>query len=571
MSRGPAPGIELVWPGKYDAEGRRVRVPRRACTFEAREIHGPDGGGRPDELVRGDNLDVLDRWLETRAGTVDLVVIDPPFSTGSRFDVQTRVGEGDAVVSAPAYGDRWPGGTAAFLAMLAPRIERMHALLAPHGSLYVHVDPTVGHAVKLLVDEVFGEHAFQREIVWRIGWVSGFKTRARNWIRNHDLIYFWAKDPARMRFEKVYVPHPPGYARRAGAPAKAPGIAIDDVWNAGPADLALVGRESLDSIQIKSFSQEKTGYATQKNEALLRRILSASSRPGDWVADPFCGSGTTLAVATAMGRRVLGCDCGRAAFSIARARLVAMPRETPLVVGALVPAKRSVRARVLARWGAPAIAKGGELHGAIDRAAVHVGETIDRAGLERLASLASAAGHRGLHAITTDVALALDVTTKGVVSAPKRWAKGIDVVLAVLDGDALAEGDDEREHVLPERPAPTLVIAGLSTTRPSIELRDLRMPHADLWPADLRAHAGLALVESVAIAWETASTLRFTEIRTRTPTKRALDLRFVAPASLPRRSTATLQIIDVRRIETRIELALTRSRSGWTLESATQR
>jgi hypothetical protein len=430
--------------------------------------------------------------------------------------------------------------------------------------------------VKLLVDEVFGEGAFQREIVWRIGWVSGFKTRARNWIRNHDLIYFWAKDPAKMRFEKVYVPHPPGYARRAGAPAKAPGIAIDDVWNAGPADLALVGRESLDSIQIKSFSQEKTGYATQKNEALLRRILSASSRPGDWVADPFCGSGTTLAVAAAMGRRVLGCDCGRAAFRIARGRLVAMPRTWPLVVGELVPTKRamSARAGVLARCGAKAIAKRGELHGAIDRAAVHVGETIDRAGLERLAGLAAAAGYEGLHAITTDVALALDVAARGDgarVTTPKRWVKGVDVVLAVLDGDALAAGEGEREHVLPERAAVALVVSGLASAPPTIDLTSYGMPHPDLWPADLRAHAGIELVESIAIAWSTAAPLRFAEIRARTPTKRTLDLRFVAPPSLPKRCIATVQIVDVRRVETRIELALTRARTGWMLQSATQR
>src|SRR5690606_12655232 len=152
-------------------------------------------------------------------------------------------------------------------------------------SLYVHVDPTVGHAVKLLLDEVFGPGCFQREIVWRIGWVSGFKTKARNWIRNHDLLFFYVKDPRRFTFNKRILPHPPGYVRRDGSPPRGRGVPLCDVWNAGEGELSLRGRESLDSIQIKSFSTEKTGYATQKNESLLRRIVEASSNPGDLVAD----------------------------------------------------------------------------------------------------------------------------------------------------------------------------------------------------------------------------------------------------------------------------------------------
>lgn len=101
---------------------------------------------------------------------------------------------------------------------------------------------------------------------------------------------------------------------------------IDDVWNAGDAELALRGRDSLDSIQIKSFSTEKTGYATQKNESLLRRIVEASSNPGDLVLDAFCGSGTTLAVATELGRRWIGCDTGRSAIEITTRRLLAVER-----------------------------------------------------------------------------------------------------------------------------------------------------------------------------------------------------------------------------------------------------
>ncbi|HWB81943.1 MAG TPA: site-specific DNA-methyltransferase, partial [Nannocystaceae bacterium] len=350
--RAGSSGIEVVWPGKYDAAGERHAAKPRAVDWRVRERHGAKVGDA-DELVHGDNLDVLERWCARFEGAVDLVYMDPPFSTGATFSVATRIGEGDRWIRTPAYDDSWPGGPGEFLAMLAPRIERVHRLLAPHGSLYVHVDPTIGHAVKLLVDEIFGAASFQREIVWRIGWVSGFKTRARNWIRNHDTILFWVKDPTKMRFHKVWVPHPPGYQRRAGTPARSPGIAVDDVWNAGPADLALSGSESLDSIQIKSFSREKTGYATQKNESLLRRILMASSAEGELVLDPFCGSGTTLAVAQAMGRRFLGCDRGYAAIQLARARLIGGARPVELITAESKPTgdREALGRRVHDRFG----------------------------------------------------------------------------------------------------------------------------------------------------------------------------------------------------------------------------
>lgn len=322
MSRRDA--VELVWPGKYGADGARAELPTRAAPLAVEVRAGAPGAEGRDLLICADNLLAMDALLATHAGKVDLVYIDPPFATGQAFERTAQVGEGEAL-RAHAYCDRWTGGLAGFLRMLDPRLRRIYRLLAPRGSLYVHVDPTVGHAVKLLLDEVFGPECFQREIVWRIGWVSGFKTRAHNWIRNHDLIFFYTKDPQRFTFHKQVVPHPPGYKRRRGEPAKGAGVPVDDVWNAGPAELQLRGAASLDSIQIKSFSREKTGWATQKNESLLRRIVAASSNPGDLVADFFCGAGTTLAVAQALGRRFIGCDSAAAAVELAHARLLEQP------------------------------------------------------------------------------------------------------------------------------------------------------------------------------------------------------------------------------------------------------
>jgi DNA modification methylase len=310
--------IELLWPGKYDADGRRAAIPSPGRVITPVAEYGDDPGA--GLLIHGDNLAAMDALLAA-GERIDLGVIDPPFATGDTFSLSLPIGEGDEVHRAPAYSDRWEGGVTGFLAMLDPRLRLLHRLLADDGSLYVHLDPTVAHPVKVLLDEIFGPECFQREIIWRIGWVSGFKSRARNWIRNHDTILFYVKDPARFTFNKRYIPYPQGYVRRDGKPPKGKGIPIDDVWNAGPGDLELRGADSLDSIQIKSFSREKTGWATQKNESLLRRIIDASSRPGDRVGDLFCGSGSTLAAAASLGRRWVGCDRAAMAIHLARKRL----------------------------------------------------------------------------------------------------------------------------------------------------------------------------------------------------------------------------------------------------------
>ncbi len=259
-------------------------------------------------MIQGDNLEVLRALVETHEGRIDLIYIDPPFNTGRDFG---------------GFGDQW-SGLQGFLAMLRPRLELMRALLAPHGSFYLHIDPTAGHYVKVMLDEIFGIECFQREIVWRIGWLSGYKTTARNWIRNHDTIFFYTKDPSNYTFQKLYVPYPVGYKRRDGKAPEGRGVPMEDVWNANSAEEALTGSASLDSIQIKSFSTEKTGWPTQKNESLLRRIIEASSDPGGLVADFFAGSGTTAVAAQQLGRRFLACDLSEEACALAQKRLDAL-------------------------------------------------------------------------------------------------------------------------------------------------------------------------------------------------------------------------------------------------------
>lgn len=343
-------------------EGRATRQHLRESSlplFEAAPCSSSIEGWR-NKLIWGENIYVMSSLLQHFEGRINLVYIDPPFATGSNFSFRTFVGESDAavekepsVIEMKAYRDTWGGGLQSYLSMIYERLILIHRLLAPTGSLYVHLDPTVGHYVKIILDEIFGANCFQREIVWRIGWVSGHKSAARNWIRNHDTILFYSKDPSIYCFNKEYTPYPPNYKRRGNDATGGKGFPIEDVWNANESERALKGVESLDSIQIKSLSKEKTGYATQKNESLVSRIVRASSNPGDLVADFFVGSGTTPVVAEKLERRWIGCDLGRWAIHVSRKRLLDLPGCRPFELLNLGKYERKYWQATLSSSGSP--------------------------------------------------------------------------------------------------------------------------------------------------------------------------------------------------------------------------
>lgn len=311
---------ELLWKGKREGTPRAAR----RASLRIEEIHGTGAAWR-NRLVLGDARRVLASMLPELEGRVALVYVDPPYRTGGSFDYLATIpgAPKQARVAVPAYRDA--GDLDAWLTMFADTASLLRRLLADGGSLYVHLDAHVAHYAKVVLDEIFGASAFQREIVWRIGWISGFKSQARGWIRNHDTILFYAKGGRPRTFHKPYVPYPPGYTRRDGSPPRGKGRPIDDVWNASEAD-------RLDSIQIMSFSGEKVGYPTQKNEALLARIVAASSDPDDLVLDAFSGSGTTAVVAEKLGRRWIACDTSPVAVHATRRRLLALRSARPFVL-----------------------------------------------------------------------------------------------------------------------------------------------------------------------------------------------------------------------------------------------
>jgi hypothetical protein len=318
---------------------------RQAYPLRVDEQYGaPSSGAWRNRLVLGDKGPTLSAFQAEFAGKIALAYIDPPFDTGGDFHFNATIPgapTGAPRIAVPAYRDA--RGLDAWLTWFHETVVSLRSLLAHDGCLYVHLDSHVSHYAKVVLDEVFGPAAFQREIIWRIGWVSGFKSRARNWIRNHDVILFYAKGgPRGLRFNKEYVPYPIGYVRRDGTPPRGPGYPVDDVWNASDID-------RLDSIQIMSFSREKVGFPTQKNESLIARIVRASSGPGDIVLDCFVGSGTTAVVAEKLGRRWIACDVSPIAVHAARKRLLEIPDLQPFVVQSVGPVETRPRRKLSAR------------------------------------------------------------------------------------------------------------------------------------------------------------------------------------------------------------------------------
>jgi len=299
---------ELVYDSKEREED--IIAETMSVPLQPVKTFGKDGLDWENKLIFGDNLQVLKNLYENPdiKGKVKLIYIDPPFATKQEFSGSKEQ---------KAYQDKLIG--AQFLEFLRKRLVLMKEILAEDGSIYVHLDWKKAHYVKVLMDEIFGEQNFVREIIWRIGWVSGFKSVANNWIRNHETILFYAKDASNFTFNKVYLPYPKGYERWGGR-KKGKGLPIEDVWG-------VFEKEGVTSLAVVSFAQQATGYPTQKPEGLLARVIKASSNEGDIVLDVFVGSGTTLAVAEKLGRRWIGVDSSKLATYTIQKRMLNLKAE----------------------------------------------------------------------------------------------------------------------------------------------------------------------------------------------------------------------------------------------------
>ncbi|HEY8766556.1 MAG TPA: site-specific DNA-methyltransferase, partial [Dehalococcoidia bacterium] len=344
-----------------------------------------------NRLIWGDNKYVLPSLLGEFAGQVDLIYIDPPFATGQDFSFRAQIADDEfikqpSVIEQKAYRDMWGKGIDSYVAMMYERLALMRELLSSGGSIYVHLGTNVSHPIKLVMDELFGEQNFRNELVWkRATTVKGnFGQGSRFWGPSTESILFYSKtddytftqqfdEYSDSYMENAYRLVEPATGRRyrlvsmIGPGGKAKGnpqyevMGVTRYWRYSKdtmqalIDKGLVVQSKPGSVphrkyyldegrgvpvqslwddisNLQASNIERTGYATQKPEALLDRIINASSEPGGLVADVFCGSGTTAAVAEKLGRRWIVCDMGRFAIHTTRKRLLELGEARPFVV-----------------------------------------------------------------------------------------------------------------------------------------------------------------------------------------------------------------------------------------------
>lgn len=360
---------ELRWTGKR---------PYRSTQYfpaQLRERYGEDENSWINKIFWGDNLQVMSHLLKEYRGQVDLIYIDPPFD--SKADYKKKISLRGQTITSDAttfeekqYGDIWTNDE--YLQFMYERLILMRELLSDTGSIYVHLDEKRSHYIRLILDEVFGQDAFRREIIWDITVLSGFKVQAKNWIRGHDTVLYYSKT-ANPVFNKLRQPHQQKYIdmfnrtdengerylvahgmTRYLKDVIDKGKPFGDVWD----DITSyhIFRRMVEEVRsitelqkllaetkeiqnysdvwdnIMSFQQQPTaaenvGYPTQKPQTLLERIINASTNPGDLVFDCFMGSGTTQAVAMKLGRRFIGADINLGAIQTTTKRLISVAAE----------------------------------------------------------------------------------------------------------------------------------------------------------------------------------------------------------------------------------------------------
>ena len=292
----------------------------------SREMIAGEGSG--GILIQGD-VRTVD--LSAYNGRVQCVYMDPPFFTGDDFFFRMRIGEkgwtnGTPAITLRAYSDSRTGGQVRYLQLLRAAVERAHDLLSDTGALFLHLDSRMNAHARLLLDEIFGESNFVNEIVW--AYQTGGRAK-KHFSRKHDIILFYAKSKS-LFFDITRVAvsrkdNRNNHMRRTvddqGRPCRtirAGGklytyyddepVFPDDVWN--------------DVSHLQQKDPQRTGYDTQKPLALLERIVRCCTKPGDMVADLFCGSGTALVAAAQNDCRYLGVDLSSNAISVCRKRLL---------------------------------------------------------------------------------------------------------------------------------------------------------------------------------------------------------------------------------------------------------
>jgi len=530
---------ELLWPGKYDEEGKIREQPRVALPFQVVETvnesrTGREAAFRPkqtslfdvwkgdegdtfeagwrNKLIWGDNLPVMNSLLEKFAGKVDLVYIDPPFATGDDFTFEVEVGEGDleatkdrSAIEEKAYRDTWGAGLGSFLTMIRQRLIVVEMLLRPGGSLFVHLDAGTSYLVRQILNEIFGSTHFCNEIIWSY---RRWPSNTRLFQRMHDVILFYRKPgpPADTTFNvhyegvsesyqkrfkgKTQVLDPLTRTRKLTVDQPTKGMPLRDVW-----DLSI----------IAGVGNERLGYPTQKPETLLERVIEVCSEPGDLVADFFCGSGTTIAVAEKLGRRWIGCDLGKFAINVARKRLLGIDECRPFELLNLGRYERQYwqnmafgRGRVardmtileyiafiLRLYKAEPHSGSQHLHGKIGPAYVHVGSVDSPVTIEEIdACIVESRALRAieLHVLGWEWEMGLNDLMEG-----ESGERGVKLKCRQIPREVMEEQASDRGDIrFFELAYLQTSIVNEAPTQIRVELRDFAIRDMDMIPVDVR-------------------------------------------------------------------------------------
>ena len=351
--------IELLWNGKsYDTTNvslpfqiiEHVDEPRDEKKVEIQgdlfDLRGRQLKGWTNKLIWGNNSLVLASLIngslreEIEAqGGLKLVYIDPPFNVGDDFEFDIKLKNQKFLkkrnaLEQLAFRDTWGRGEDSFLSMFFERLKLIKNLMSKDGSIYVHCDWRLNSLIRIIMDEIFSSRFFRREIIWNRNEPFGFKASSNNYAHTHDTILYYSVSDDFV-FNKLYENYSEKYINVK--------FVHDDNDGKGKYRIREIGTKktkqylkdspgvpvsSVITIRnVNSMAKERVNYPTQKPEALIENFIKCSSNEGDLIADFFCGSGTTLAVAEKLNRKWIGCDLGKYSIHTTRKRLIEIQRE----------------------------------------------------------------------------------------------------------------------------------------------------------------------------------------------------------------------------------------------------
>jgi adenine-specific DNA-methyltransferase len=525
---------ELVWPGKYDEDGKRCDVDRVSLPFQViervnesratREVKKAKGmtlfdvwegdnaetfeDGWRNKLIWGDNQLVMSSLLDQFVGKFDLIYIDPPFASGVDYSFTTAIGDGSlgllkeqSAIEEKAYRDTWGRGVASYLDVMYPRLTLIKDLLKPGGTVFVHCDWHVSAQLRLVLDEIFGVAGFLNEIAWHY---RRWPTKAPIFQRSHDTLFWFRNGPTPHTWNQQYQDLSAATLKRFGG-RKVKGETTKVMLEEDSAGAPM--RDVWDIPHVLGANPERVDFPTQKPVALLATVIEGVTSHGDLVGDFFAGSGTTAVAAERLGRRWVAADLSRWGTHISRKRLLSTPGCKPFEVLNLGKYERKYWqvakfgedldadcvislyeyvAFILKLYGASPVAGIQHLHGKKGRAFIHVGAvdspvTIDEivACIEECLALKA----KELHILGWEWEMGLHDPM-----ADEAAVRGVQLVLRqipreVMEQQAAAKGDIEFFEL-------AYLDVEIEPTRRKLEvvarLNNFVIPNPELVPQDVR-------------------------------------------------------------------------------------